>query len=99
MLKQKDVYFEVTNSDSRYHAKEPFYVIPYSNKSFALPFRQFKEGTQTFSIPNDTLTITRDGDEITAVTNTGALLPGYFEYWFSWITHHHSDGTVLTPTL
>ena len=91
----EDTVFPVSVSDKRFHAKELMYVIPLNKKSIALPYRQFTDGTQTFIIQGKTLTITRDGGEITARTNNKQL-PGYFELWFSWATHHQQDGIVLT---
>ena len=94
-IETEKTIFPVSVSDKRFHAKEPMYVIPLGEKSVALPYRQFTDGTQTFIVQGKTLTITRDGGEITAKTNNKQL-PGYFELWFSWATHHQKDGIVLT---
>lgn len=91
----ENTIFPVSVSDKRFHAKELMYVIPLGKKSVALPYQQFTDDTQTFIIQGKTLTIARDGGEITAKTNDKQL-PGYFELWFSWATHHQQDGIVLT---
>ena len=92
---REETLFPFSKSDAKFSAKEPLYVIPFRGASVAFPFNDFSEGTQEFTINNETLIITRTGDEIIAVTN-GKQIPGYTEFWFSWITHHTEDGVVLT---
>ena len=88
------VYFPVSITDRRFFAKEPMYVIPFQNKSVVFPYKEFPQGTRTFQVEGKPLTIERKGDEIFA-RSAGKNLPGYFEFWFSWVTHHQDDGIVL----
>ena len=91
------IYFPTTTTDNRYFAKEPFYVFPFKKQSVAFPFREFRQGTKEFNIKDEIVFITRDGDEIRIMHNN-TLLPGYIEFWFSWVTNHQEDGMVLNLT-
>ncbi len=93
----EETLFPFSGSDSRFLAKEPLYVIPFRGHSVAFPFRDFSPGTQTFTVKGEEIVISRDGDEITAMSGEKTL-PGYFEFWFSWTTHHQDDGIVLEVT-
>ncbi len=88
------VIFPVSNRDDRFHPKEPFYVIPFKGKSLAFPFRRLSKRTHEFDIDGDLLIIERIDNEV-YVRSSGERIPGYFEFWFSWITNHKEDGVVL----
>ena len=91
----EDTYFPISFKDNRYNAKDPFFIIPISEYSFALQYREFDNGVKIFNTKIGEITIRRDGDEIFAMLDDGTNLPGYFEYWFSWATHHQENGIVL----
>lgn len=88
------LYFPTSVSDKRFHAKEPFYIVPFNDSSLAFAYRQIPQGSTTFSVLDQTITVTRDGDEV-VVQHGDRMLPAYFEFWFSWATHHQDDGIVL----
>ena len=97
-LETDELYFPVTITDTRFPPKELMYVIPYNTKekirSFAIPYHTIKEGVQIFSGTEKEVQVERKGSEI-EVTEKGKVLPGYFELWFSWATHHQEEGEVL----
>lgn len=94
----EDLYFPVSVSDKRYSAKEIMYVIPIEGKSVSIQQSKIQKGASSnkFSVLGKDLIIYRDGDEIRAEFNR-ELVPGYYEMWFSWATHHQMDGIVLVP--
>ncbi|MBX2866949.1 DUF3179 domain-containing protein [Candidatus Kaiserbacteria bacterium] len=89
----EDLYFPVSVSDKRFPAKEIFYVFPYKEKSIAFPEKSLID-TANFSIGDTTVTATRHTDGIAITTEDNTVLPGYYEMWFSWATHHQEDGVV-----
>ena len=93
-LENPDTFFPVSVRDNRFPAKELMYVVPFNNRSVAMPYRALQQGTRTLQIGDKRLTITRTKDEIRA-THNNTIYPGYFELWFSWATHHQRDGIVL----
>ena len=88
----ENLYFPVSVSDKRFPAKEIFYVVPYGKHSVAFPEKSLSDSS-TFTLEDKALTATRNRDGIT-VTSDGETLPGYYEMWFSWATHHQEDGVV-----
>lgn len=88
--------FPVSVSDQRYFAKEIMYVMPIGDTSVALPKDQL-EDTAEMEIDGQILRVERDGGRINA-TLGGESIPGYFEMWFSWATHHHDSGIVWDLT-
>ena len=93
-LETEELIFPVTVSDKRFFSKELFYVFPFGEHSVAFQYKAFDQGSRQFDINGVEVQITRDGGEISVESN-GKTFPGYFELWFSWATHHQSDGIVL----
>lgn len=88
-------YFPVSVSDTRLPAKEIMYVVPAKRHSYAFPQLQLEEGARTtFTTPEGDLTLQKNDFEITS-TLSGVTVPGYYEMWFSWATHHQDDGILL----
>ncbi len=89
--------FPVSVEDNRFFAKEIFYIIPTDETSVALQVSELENGTSAqFDQPQ--LTATKDDNSLITVTDAdGNELPGYYEMWFSWATHHQDGGTVWTP--
>ena len=88
---REDTIFPVSVQDMRFPAKEVFYIVPLEGMSVAV--RQDK-ADGIYQVPDSDVFITVDRGRITA--NWGdAELPGYFEMWFSWATHHSTAGVVL----
>ncbi len=87
----EDTIFPVSVQDKRFPAKEIFYVVPLEGSSIAV--RQNKQDG-TYEVPDTDITVTFDRGLVTA--NWGdAVLPGYFEMWFSWAAHNNENGIVL----
>lgn len=84
--------FPVSVSDKRYFAKEIMYVIPIGDTSVAFPKDELVD-TASREVDGKVLTVVRDGGLINAELD-GVPVPGYFEMWFSWATHHQDDGLV-----
>jgi hypothetical protein len=90
--KTERTIFPVTVSDNRFFAKEIMYVVPVGDASIAIPKDSLID-TATRTVGEQELKLVRDGGLINA-TLDGEPVPGYFEMWFSWATHHQDDGIV-----
>lgn len=90
----EDLLFPVSVTDKRFNAKEIMYITPYKDKSIALSIQSLnKDKIDTFQFNGETLEVKLDGEEI-IVSVDGNKLPGYYEMWFSWATHHQENGLV-----
>ena len=85
--------FPITNKDERFKNKEMMYITEVGDKSLAIPLKALTKPTQTQEIDGKSVEVKKDGDEI-RVTADGKNVPGYFEMWFSWYTHHGAEGLV-----
>ncbi len=83
--------FPVSVSDKRFFIKEIMYVVGVDDKSVSFPQKKITEGSTDIDSLN--LTIAKNGGEI-IVSRDGKEIPGYYEMWFSWATHHQGDGVV-----
>jgi hypothetical protein len=92
------VFFPVTNFDTSYHPKEMFYIIPLENSSVALRISSLVEDRiLKFNEKKLNLTASYSGSEIHIKDSDNNLVPGYYEMWFSWATHHSEDGLIWDP--
>jgi hypothetical protein len=91
--KSKDLYFPVSVQDKRFFAKEMMYVFEVEGQSVAFPVRHLSEARKTKTIKDKSITVERMGEEIN-VSIEGQPVPGYYEMWFSWVTHHKRTGHV-----
>lgn len=87
--------FPVSVSDTRFFSKEIMYVVQVNNQYIALQHSTIKNGENTFLADDIELSVKRDGNQI-FVSVDGEILPGYYEMWFSFATHHQEDGVVAT---
>ncbi len=87
----EQTYFPVSVDDNRFPAKEVFYIVPLEGSSIAV--RQDKSDG-TYDVPGTDVKVTFDRGRISAKWGE-AVLPGYFEMWFSWATHNQDGGIVL----
>ena len=90
--------FPVSFKDEMFPLKEPMYVVPFEGRYYAMPYAGIPEGESVFSDEGIFFAVSRDGDEI-VVAKDGRRVPGYFEVWFSFNTHHQDDGVVLHARL
>jgi len=87
----EELVFPVSTTDERYLAKELFYIVPLEGMSIAV---RLDRDNGTYRVPDTNIDITFDNGAITS--NWGdAILPGYYEMWFSWATHHQDNGIVF----
>lgn len=86
--------FPVSIQDKRFFEKEIMYVLNVEDKSVALLYNKIPEGKHTVDVAGKKINVNRTGGEITVMFD-GKVLPGYFEMWFSWATHHQEDGIVV----
>jgi hypothetical protein len=94
------LYFTVSNTDTSYPNKEIFYVVPIEDRSVALKLETLREdGEASFTIDGDSLTAVYTDEEISVQNSKGEKLPGYYEMWFSWATHHSKDGAIWDGNL
>lgn len=90
------VYFPVSFEDDQYGAKEVMYVFEKDDISYSIPTSQLSSGVYTLVADNGSgVSASVDGYTITIRDSNDEVVPGYYEMWFSWITHHHDDGYVL----
>lgn len=87
------LYFPVSVHDKRFPAKEIMYVFNVNDKSVAFPIKNFGSKRVEKVIEGKTVRIERKGAEINVYEN-GKIVPGYYEMWFSWATHHQKNGIV-----
>lgn len=86
--------FPVSVKDERFPFKEIMYVIPYIDKYVVFANSELKEGaSEKLEVDGAVITVAKNDGEVVA-THKSELLPGYFEMWFSWATHHQEDGIV-----
>lgn len=83
--------FPVSVQDSRFPAKEVFYIVPLGGMSAAV---QLDKTDGDYVIPDSDVVVSFDKGVPTARWGT-AELPGYYEMWFSWATHNQDRGIVL----
>lgn len=90
-----DLVFPTSVQDKRFHPKTIMYVVNVgSDKSAAFVWEKAGEtGTAELEVDGQQVTLTRNGGEA-VVTIDGQEVPGYFEMWFSWATHHQDNGYV-----
>ncbi|MBT6690982.1 DUF3179 domain-containing protein [Candidatus Parcubacteria bacterium] len=89
-----NLYFPVSVSDNRFSAKEVMYSFSLDDQYISFPQEGLQEnGVETLNLNGYSVSAQRDGDEI-VVINNGQKVPGYYEMWFSWATHHQNDGIV-----
>ena len=84
--------FPVKNTDASYHKKELFYIVNLDelSESIAFLFKDLREEKEASIEVRETIyTATYDG-WVVEVKNDNTLIPGYYEMWFSWVTHNPS---------
>ncbi len=87
------LYFPVSVQDTRFQAKEIMYVFSLHDKLVAFPADKLGEKRAEKIIEGKTVAVERQGGEINVYVD-GKVLPGYYEMWFSWATHHQKNGIV-----
>lgn len=89
-----DVYFPISVKDTRFPAKEIMYVVNAYDHSVSFPVKQLSESSISVDVNgNKVVGVIIDG-EIVVKDDSGKILPGYHEMWFSWAVHHQEDGIV-----
>lgn len=86
-------YFPVSVEDTRFQAKEIMYVFNLHDKSVAFPAGKLDKKRVKKIIEGKIVAVERQGGEINVYVD-GKVLPGYYEMWFSWATHHQKNGIV-----
>lgn len=89
----KLLYFPVSVQDTRFQAKEIMYVFNLHDKSVAFPVDDLAKQRVEKIIESKTIVVERQAGEINVYMD-GKVLPGYYEMWFSWATHHQKNGIV-----
>jgi hypothetical protein len=91
--KTEALYFPVRVQDKRHFAKEMMYVFEVKGKSVAFPVKDLGDNTVTKTIKGETVSAERNGNAIDVAIENRSV-PGYYEMWFSWVTHHKKTGIV-----
>lgn len=89
----EDLYFPVSVQDKRFPAKEMMYVFHVNDKYVAFPVKDLGSERIDKVIEGITCSVEKEGGEINVYVD-GKIVPGYFEMWFSWATHHQKNGIV-----
>jgi hypothetical protein len=87
------LYCPVSVKDTRFKTKRIMYVFNLHDKSVAFPADNLGSGRIEKVIEGKAVAVERQGGEINVYVD-GKILPGYYEMWFSWATHHQEDGIV-----
>jgi hypothetical protein len=87
------LYFPISVQDKKFFAKEMMYVFEVEGKSVTFPVRDLGEKEITKTIKGKSVSARRDGNAIN-VSVDGQTVAGYYEMWFSWVTHHKRTGIV-----
>lgn len=83
--------FPVSVTDKRFPAKEVFYIVPLEGNSVAV---RTDKADGTYEIPDSDVVVIFDKGLVTAKWGD-AVIPGYYEMWFSWATHNQDTGIVI----
>jgi hypothetical protein len=90
------VYFPVSFKDDQYGVKEVMYVFEKDDISYSIPTSQLSSGVYTLVADNGSSVLASVDDHTIIIRDSNdEVIPGYYEMWFSWITHHHDDGYLL----
>lgn len=91
--KADTLYFPVKVQDKKFFAKEMMYVFEVEGKSVAFPVKDLDKTLVTKIILGKTVSVERNGNAIDVFLND-EVVPGYYEMWFSWVTHNKKSGIV-----
>ena len=91
--RSEDLYFPVSVQDKRFFAKEMMYVFEVKGTSVAFPVKDLGDKTAQKTIKGKLLSAERRGNAID-VSVDGQIVAGYYEMWFSWVTHNKRTGIV-----
>lgn len=87
----EELYFQVSNKDNRFPGKKLFFIVPLGGVSVAVNLD--KEDGE-YPVPNSDVVVVFEKGQVTAKWGD-AVIPGYYEMWFSWATHNQENGIVL----
>ena len=92
-----DFYFQPSDVDARYPAKEIFVAFTANDTKVAARWLAFENGrTYETTVNGELVSLTKTDGELTITGADGAEIPFYFEMWFSWAVQN-SDGVVFDP--
>lgn len=89
---REDTIFPVSVQDNRFPAKKIMYVVPWGEKSLAIPQDILTTDLEA-KVEGSLVQVKVDRGEVSVVVGDESF-PGYYEMWFSWATHHQGDGIV-----
>lgn len=90
----EEIFFPISIKDNRFPTKEIMYVVNAYDKSVAFPVKQLGSSIVSVAVGDNKVTATLIDGEVIVKDNSGKILPGYNEMWFSWATQHQKDGVV-----
>jgi len=90
----EDIFFQISFKDNRLPIKEIMYVVNAYEHSVAFPVKQLDASVVSVAVGDNKITATLIDGEVIVKDNSGKILPGYNEMWFSWATQHQKDGIV-----
>lgn len=89
------LFFPVKWEDVRYPKKEMFYIINDSSESIAFRLSSLRaQKKANLNVGESMYSLEFDDWIITATKNSTEKLPGYYEMWFSWVTHNLENKNV-----
>ena len=88
--------FAPSSFDSRFEAKEIMAIFRINDVPVATPWLAFADGqTKSATIDGVSITLEKADGELTVSTETGEIIPFYFEMWFSFAVQHGEKGVVI----
>jgi len=90
----EDIFFPISVKDNRFPTKEIMYVVSAYEHSVAFPIKQLSESVVSVNVGDKKVTASLFDNEVIVKDESGKILPGYHEMWFSWATQHQEDGVV-----
>jgi len=91
----EETIFPVSVQDNRLPSKEIMYAVNFEDKGIAFKRESLIEvGSAEIIVGGKKIVAKVSGSEITVTDESGNIIPGYHEMWFSWATHHQENGVV-----
>lgn len=90
----EDIFFPISVKDNRLPTKEIMYVVNAYEHSVAFPVKQLSSSIVSVVVGDNKVTATLIDGEVVVKDDSGKILPGYNEMWFSWATQHQKNGIV-----
>lgn len=91
----EDIYFPAPGAvNTQFHPKKLFYIVNDGDESLAFALDDLREaGNASISVGNQLYTAHFDNGVVDVEKNAD-IIPGYFEMWFSWVSHNEGNKNI-----